>query len=192
MIAVVNSKVANINSVVFGLERLGLNYVLTNDAQEIRSAERVILPGVGHARIAMKNLRELDLIATLRGLTQPTLGICLGMQLLFEFTEEGDVEGLGVIPGRVRALRSQNNMPVPHMGWNQVNWSGSSPRLSSDYFYFVHSYAADVNQFTWASTEYGGDFSAVVQRDNFLGVQFHPEKSGAQGEELLRFFLEMT
>jgi imidazole glycerol-phosphate synthase subunit HisH len=194
MLAIVDSGGANIASVRFALERLGVHSELTADPALIRSAERVILPGVGSAPEGMRKLRERGLVDCIRGLTQPVLGVCLGMQLLFESSAEGDTETLGLIPGRVELLPDSPGIQVPHMGWNTV-LCGTSPGLldgidTDARFYFVHSYAGPVNAFTLASCDHGTPFTAIVQRGNFSGVQFHPERSGAAGARLLKNFVE--
>ena len=195
MLAIVDSGGANIASVRFALERLGVQSELTADPAVIRSAERVILPGVGSAAEGMKRLRAKGLVECVRNLTQPVLGVCLGMQLLFEASEEdGGVETLGVIPGKVALLPSSPGITVPHMGWNTLT-TGREPGLldgieAEARFYFVHSYAAPVDAFTIASCLHGTPFSAMVQRGNFSGAQFHPERSGPAGARLLQNFVE--
>jgi len=196
MLAIVDSGGANIASVRFALERLGVLSELTADPAVIRSAERVILPGVGAASEGMKRLQAKGLIDCVRALTQPVLGVCLGMQLLFEESEEdGGVQTLGLIPGRVARLPDSPGVTVPHMGWNNLEIKRDTPLLrgfdATTRFYFVHSFAGPVNEFTLASCEHGTAFAAVVQRGNFSGVQFHPERSGAAGAQLLKNFLEM-
>ena len=195
MLAIVDSGGANIASVRFALERLGVQGELTADPAVIRAAERVILPGVGSAQEGMKRLQAKGLVEVVRGLTQPVLGICLGMQLLFEASEEGDTPSLGIIPGRVALLPESPGITVPHMGWNTLDVRKPAPLLrgfdATTRFYFVHSFAGPVNEFTLASCEHGTAFAAVVQRGNFSGVQFHPERSGAAGAQLLKNFLEM-
>lgn len=194
MLAIVDSGGANISSVRFALERLGVQSELTADPALIRAAERVILPGVGSAVEGMKRLQAKGLVDCVRGLTQPVLGICLGMQLLFENSEEGPTETLGLIPGTVALLPESPGITVPHMGWNTV-LTGRNPGLLDGIgpdarFYFVHSYAAPVNAFTVASCDHGRPFTAIVQRGNFSGVQFHPERSGPAGARLLKNFVE--
>jgi glutamine amidotransferase len=194
MLAIVDSGGANIASVRFALERLGVSSELTADPAVIRSAERVILPGVGAANEGMKRLRERGLVDCVRALTQPVLGVCLGMQLLFESSEEGPTETLGLIPGIVSLLPDSPGIQVPHMGWNTVLSGKNSPLLDGiardARFYFVHSYAGPVNAFTIASCDHGTPFAAIVQRANFSGVQFHPERSGEAGARLLKNFVE--
>jgi glutamine amidotransferase len=195
MIAVVDSGVANLASVMAALRRLGAEAEVTADAETIRKAERVILPGVGAAAAAMAQLRQKNLIETLRGLTQPMLGICLGMQLLFERSEEGEnTPCLGVLPGTVAILPASPATPVPHMGWNQLNVCAKVHPLlrgvaEGSYAYFVHSFAVPVTPLTIASANYGTDFTAVAARGNFMGCQFHPERSGEVGSLILRNFL---
>jgi glutamine amidotransferase len=195
MLAIVDSGGANIASVRFALERLGIQSELTIDPAVIRAAERVILPGVGSANEGMKRLQSRGLVDCVRSLQQPVLGICLGMQLLFESSEEGSTASLGLIPGRVAKLPESPGITVPHMGWNTLSVRRELPLfagLGADArFYFVHSFAGPVNEFTLASCTHGTDFAAVVQRGNFTGVQFHPERSGTAGARLLRNFLEM-
>lgn len=192
-LVLVDSGGANIGSVRYALQRLGVESRLSADADEIRAADRVILPGVGAAGPGMARLRELDLVDTLRDLRQPLLGICLGMQLLFDSSEEGEVEGLGLLPGRVGKLPESPGVRVPHMGWNQLRSKRSNTLLEGiadgAYAYFVHSYAAPVTGDCIASTEHGAPFAAVVARGNVCGAQFHPERSAAVGARLLRNFL---
>lgn len=184
---------ANIGSVCYALERLGVSARLSADAAVIAAADRVILPGVGAAPVAMQRLRELGLVDVVRGLTQPLLGICLGMQLLFDSSDEGDVECLGLLPGRVRKLQSQPGLRVPHMGWQGLRRTRDDPLLAGleddDAAYFVHSYAAPVTVDTIAHCTHGVEFAALVSRGHCHGAQFHPERSGAVGAQLLRNFL---
>lgn len=195
MLAIVDSGGANIASVRFALERLGVHSELTADPAVIRAAERVILPGVGSAAEGMRRLRAKGLVEVVRGLTRPVLGVCLGMQLLFESSEEdGGVETLGLIPGKVALLPSAPGITVPHMGWNTLLTGRQPPLLDGiepeARFYFVHSYAAPVNAFTLATCTHGTPFTALVQRGNFSGAQFHPERSGPAGARLLQNFVE--
>lgn len=194
MLAIVDSGGANIASVRFALERLGVRSELTADPGVIRSAERVILPGVGSAAEGMKRLQAKGLVDCVRSLTQPVLGVCLGMQLLFEQSEEGNTPTLGLIPGRVALLPGSPGITVPHMGWNTLTprrETGLLDGIGPDArYYFVHSYAAPVDDFTVATCTHGMPFAAIVQRGNFSGVQFHPERSGAAGARLLQNFVE--
>lgn len=205
---------ANLGSVRYALERLGTQVQVTSRAADIASAERVILPGVGAAAGGMARLRELGLVEVLRDLQQPLLGICLGMQLLYDSSEEGEVECLGLIPGRIAKLTPDNlvrsqtagNGPginsrvatttrVPHMGWNRLQTRREDPLLAGiddgAQVYFVHSYAAPLGNVTLASSRNGREFSAVVRSDNHYGVQFHPERSAAVGARLLANFLSV-
>lgn len=194
MIVIVDSGVANLTSVQSALERLDAEVKVTNAPSEIQEASHVILPGVGSAKAAMTGLREKGLISTLQNLTQPVLGICLGMQILFESSEEsGNTACLGMIPGVVKQLPSSSKEPIPHMGWNQIQVEKEHPLLKNvpkdSYFYFVHSFAASLNEMTIASTYYGNQFTAIVAHDNFMGCQFHPERSSSVGQTILRNFL---
>ena len=194
-IAIIDSGGANISSVRFALERLGREGVLTTDRNKIRHAEHVILPGVGAAGDAMQRLREHGLDELIPELTQPVLGICLGLQLLCEGSEEDDTQCLGVIPGTARKFVVDSTLPVPHMGWNQLEIKGANPLVEGlpdgSHFYFVHSYAVDVSPYTLATSDYGGHFSAMIYRKNFLGAQFHPERSGRWGARIIENFLRM-
>ncbi len=196
MIAIIDTAVANISSVANAIERLDLRYVTSSDPEVIARASHVILPGVGHAQACMERLEVLGLPPLLRSLRQPVLGICLGMQILFESTEEGDCEGLGILPGRVEKIRESPGLALPHMGWNTIELiDPSSPLLrgifSGDRVYFVHSYRTPLSTETRASTSYGETIPAVVSRDNYFGTQFHPERSGPVGLAMLRNFLEL-
>ena len=197
MIAIIDSGGANIASVRFALERLGVESVLTADPAVISAAERVILPGVGAAPVAMAQLARAGLVECIRGLTQPVLGICLGMQLLFERSEEGDTPLLGLVGGTCGAFDPGMGLTVPHMGWNRLlpRGEGRHPLLSGvedgAHVYFVHSYAAPVSADTVASCSYGVDFTALVARGNFMGAQFHPERSGPVGARILGNFLAL-
>lgn len=194
-LAIIDSGGANIGSVRYALQRLGAESVFTADPDVIRRADRVILPGVGAAAAAMAQLRAHDLVACIRSLTQPVLGICLGMQLLFESSSEGDVDCLGLIPGRLERFREAPELRVPHMGWNHADIVRPDPLLAGldeePWFYFVHSYYAPVGPATLASCEHGVAFSAMVQQGNFRGAQFHPERSAGQGARILKNFLEL-
>lgn len=192
-LAIIDSGGANIASLRFAIERLGVDSQVTTDAQTLREASHVILPGVGAAADCMERLRSANLVETIRGLRQPLLGVCVGMQLLFESSEEGDVPCIGLLPGRVRRFADRDGLPVPHMGWNQLEFSRPSPLLddiaSGDYVYFVHSYCAPVNADTVATTTYGEPFAAIVRHGKVFGAQFHPERSARAGALVLRNFL---
>lgn len=192
-VVLIDSGGANIGSVQYALERLGVNAQLSADAETIAAADRVILPGVGAAGAGMARLRELGLVDVVRGLTQPLLGICLGMQLLYESSEENDTRCLGLIPGRVRKLDAAAGIRVPHMGWNALQPRRADPLLSGvdgeAQAYFVHSFAAPVSEDTLATATHGGEFSAVVRRGRCWGAQFHPERSAGVGSRLLENFL---
>jgi glutamine amidotransferase len=195
-LAIIDSGGANIASLQFAVERLGIASDLTTDPQTLSVASHVILPGVGAAADCMARLRSAGIVDTIRGLTQPVLGICVGMQLLFESSEEGDVPCIGLLPGRVHRFANREELPVPHVGWNQLELRRESPLLegisSGDYVYFVHSYAAPTSNVTVASTSYGESFSAIVQHGNVYGAQFHPERSARVGSRLLQNFLRIS
>jgi len=186
-VALVDLGYGNIGSIEIALRRLGAEVARTADADAIRKAERVVLPGVGAAGYAMGRIDALGLRGTLTALRQPLLGICLGMQLLFEASEEDDEAGLGILPGVVRRLPEA--VRVPHMGWNTVSWAGRRHPFVADIpdqtsFYFVHSYAPDLGADVVGATEHGRTFAAVVARDTVFATQFHPEKSGDAGLQL--------
>ena len=198
MIAIIDSGGANIASVTFALERCGATGTLTTDAEMIESADKVILPGVGAAPVAMAQLQKAGLVDCIRGLTQPVLGICLGMQLLFERSEEGDTALLGLIPGTVGAFQQAPGLSIPHMGWNRLlptARAAANPLLKGiddgAHVYFVHSYFAPVSGDTVAACRYSADFTALVAHGNFMGAQFHPERSGPIGARILQNFLEL-
>ncbi|TPG10102.1 imidazole glycerol phosphate synthase subunit HisH [Rhodanobacter glycinis] len=194
-VVLVDAGGTNIGSVRYALQRLGVDAALTADAATIRAADKVILPGVGAAGPGMARLRELGLVDVLRSLEQPVLGVCLGMQLLCSHSEEGDTECLGLIPAPVRRFAEGPGLRVPHMGWNRLSVQRPHPLLvglgDDDQAYFVHSYAVPVDDFTLASTDHAGEFSAIVARGNFHGMQFHPERSAAVGARLLKNFLSL-
>jgi glutamine amidotransferase len=183
-VVIIDYGAGNLFSVQQAFNRLGVNTVLTSDPQEILSASHVVFPGVGHAESAMKQLKATQLDQLIPQLNQPVLGICLGMQLMCDFTEEGDVKGLGIFNTNVKAI--QPTLPVPHMGWNDVIIGEKETP-----YYFVHSYAAEIGEETIGVCSYSKPFSAILQKGPFLGAQFHPEKSGEAGEEFLKQFLSM-
>ncbi|ANW95548.1 imidazole glycerol phosphate synthase subunit HisH [Wenyingzhuangia fucanilytica] len=191
-IVIINYGAGNIQSIRFAIERLGYEAVLSNDVEEIKSADKVIFPGVGEASSAMKMLKATGLDAVIPTLTQPVLGICLGMQLMCNYSEEGDTKGLGIF--NVDVKRFENIVKVPQIGWNQIKGLGS--KIFNDvkegaYMYLVHSYYAPITKETIATTEYGVQYSTALQKANFYGVQFHPEKSSTDGAKILENFLNL-
>lgn len=192
-VAIIDSGGANIASLLFALLRLGQDATLTTDASEIRNSHRVILPGVGAAANAMDRLRQYRLLDVIRQLQQPVLGICLGMQLLAEASEEENVDCLGIIPGIAARLPASPAFPVPNMGWCPVQQRSPHPVLDGldqgAWFYFLHSYALPVTELTCASAEHAQPFTAIVALRNFVAAQFHPERSSAAGAIMLRNFL---
>ncbi len=185
MIAVIQYDAGNTGSVLHAIRHLGYSAILTNDPDTLREADRVIFPGVGHAEKAMNKLVQKGLDRVIPQLTNPFLGICLGMQLLGKHSEEGDVPTLHILPFITRAF--QVELPVPHMGWNQVKAEQS--QMGIGHFYFVHSYYVPIGPWTQWVSEYPHSFSAGIAHQNFFGVQFHPEKSGTAGLQLLQNFL---
>ena len=195
MIAVVKYNAGNIFSVLCALKRLGYEAVLTDDPDMLRRADKVVFPGVGEARAAMEYLNANGLADVIRGLKQPVLGICIGMQLLCRHSEESDVDCLGIFNTDVVRFQPTNaELKVPHMGWNQIR-DMKSPLFDGvkegSFVYYVHSYHAEVSQYTIAVTDYDGPYSAALHKDNFYATQFHPEKSGSVGEQILKNFLEL-
>lgn len=194
-VVILDTGCANLASVTYAVRRLGYEPTVSRDAEVVLRADKLFLPGVGTAQAAMDQLTDRDLIALIKACTQPVLGICLGMQLLGSASDEsGGIDTLNIIPVAVKKMQDRG-LPLPHMGWNQVT-SQAGHRLfqgidEGAYFYFVHGYAMPVCAQTIAQAEYGEAFTAAVQKDNFYGVQFHPERSGAAGAQLLKNFLEM-
>ncbi|WP_075180905.1 imidazole glycerol phosphate synthase subunit HisH [Pantoea sp. 1.19] len=194
-VVILDTGCANLSSVKWAVQRQGYTPEVSRDADVVLRADKLFLPGVGTAQAAMDQLRERELIELIKACTQPTLGICLGMQLLGSNSDEnGGVPTLGIVPHPVQQM-ADRGLPLPHMGWNQIQpqaghhlFRGIDERA---WFYFVHSYAMPVNEYTVAQCQYGDPFTAAVQKDNFYGVQFHPEKSGQAGAQLIKNFLEM-
>lgn len=190
-IAVIKYNAGNIQSLSFALERMGVNFEITDDVESITNADKVIFPGVGEASTTMAYLREHKLDKVIQSLRQPVLGICLGMQLLCTRSEENDAVCLGIFEETVRRFVPQGAMKVPHMGWNTMTVTDSwlSQDLDDAYAYFVHSYYVPVNPYTSAVTNYIQPFSAAMHKQNFYAVQFHPEKSAEAGQIVLQNFL---
>ena len=193
--AIIATGGANLASLTFALKRLGTKARVTEDPNVIMDANHVILPGVGTALDAIKRLEIIGLKNTIPQLTQPVLGICLGMQLLFSGSDEDDTQCLGIIDGQAHRLKTDPKLPIPQMGWNQLQLVGKSPLLKDisegSYVYFIHSYAVPEGSYTRASCNYGQKFSAVVEQKNFYGTQFHPERSGLSGAKVLANFLKL-
>ncbi len=195
-IVIVDTGCANLSSVRFAVERLGFKTNTTDNIEQIKAADKVIFPGVGSAKHAMKNINEKGLVEALQQLTQPVLGFCLGMQLMTNSSSEGNsvVECLGLIPTEVTPLAAQD-LRLPHMGWNTLTSVSEHPVFTGinigDYFYFVHSFAAPISEFTIATCQYGSEFSAAIAKDNFIGCQFHPERSSDLGSKIIKNFLDL-
>ncbi len=191
-IVIINYGAGNIQSIKFALDRLGYHAVLSNSTEEIKTADKIIFPGVGEAKSAMTKLKESGLDTLISTLQQPVLGICLGMQLMCTSSEEGNTKGLGIF--NIAITKFKTTLKVPQIGWNQIH-NLKSPLFTAikekAYLYTVHSYYAPICKETIAETHYGVNYSAALQKDNFYGVQFHPERSGDIGEQILKNFLEL-
>jgi glutamine amidotransferase len=192
-LVIIKYNAGNIQSVSFALERLGVAFSITDDIEQIKSADKVIFPGVGEASTTMKYLKDRKLDGVIKDLKQPVLGICLGMQLMCRYSEENNTDCLGIFDETVKRFNAKDDMKVPHMGWNEltrtVGWL--DPALENKHVYFVHSYYVPVNSYTSALTDYIHPFSAAMHKDNFYAVQFHPEKSAEAGELVLKSFLRI-
>jgi glutamine amidotransferase len=193
-LAIIKYNAGNIQSVLNALERLGVNAEVTDDAGSIRSADKVIFPGVGEASSAMRSLKENDLDKIIKELKQPVLGICVGMQLLCEHSEENDTECLNIVPVRVKRFPSSFKLKVPQVGWNTI-FELQSPLFKNipdkSYIYNVHSFYAEDSEYTIAKCDYGLEYAAAIKKDNFYGVQFHTEKSAEVGDKIIKNFLEI-
>lgn len=191
---IIKYNAGNIRSVLFAMERIGVQAMVTDNAEEILSADRIIFPGVGEASTAMEYLRQRKLDDVIRDAKQPLLGICLGLQLLCSHSEENNVDCLGVFDARVKRFVSKE-LKIPHIGWNNIEVT-TNPLLKNvppqSYCYFVHSYYAELTQDTIATATYANEFSSALNKNNFYGVQFHPEKSAAAGEQILKNFLKLN
>ena len=194
-VAVIKYNAGNIRSVDYALKRLGVEAVITDDKEILKSADKVIFPGVGEAETTMQHLKSNGMDLFIKNLRQPVLGICLGMQLMCRYSEEGNAECLGIFDTEVkRFIPQQHEDKVPHMGWNTLTNVKSklfSSEMENKFVYFVHSYYVPINEHTTATTEYILPFSSALQKDNFYATQFHPEKSGTEGETILKNFLNL-
>ena len=196
-IAIIDYEAGNIRSVIFALERLGVQPILTSDIETILTADKVIFPGQGEASSAMRSLRERGLDTVIPNLKQPFLGVCVGMQLLCAHSEENNTPCLGVISQRVLRFPTDSGLKVPHVGWNTLNLGQNTeggiltPDFDKNYFYFVHSYYVEQGIYTTATCDYGVEFAACLRKDNFHAAQFHPEKSSTAGEKLIKNFLDL-
>lgn len=194
-LVIVDTGCANLKSIKVAVKKLGYDSIITSKPSIISKSEKIFLPGVGTAFAVMNFLSEKNIINIIREFKKPILGICLGMQLFCDFSEEcNGVKTIGIIKSSVLSLKT-NDLPLPHIGWNVITFNKEHPLFkkipNNSRFYFVHSYIVPINQYTLSTTSYGVDFSSVVQKNNFFGVQFHPEKSGNIGSQLLKNFLEM-
>ena len=194
-VAIVDSIGSNLASLIFALNRIGSSFEITDEIDVLNKASHIILPGVGAAKNAMTKLKQRKLIDEISKLTKPTLGICLGMQIFMEASDEDDAKCLGIISNTCRPFKNNKDYPVPHMGWNKVRFNRDSVLTKNlkddDYYYFVHSYYVPICSETIGVSSYPIEFSAVVQKDNFFGTQFHPEKSGLSGSKILQNFVSL-
>jgi glutamine amidotransferase len=194
MIAIINYGAGNLLSVKNTINDYTNDVIITNNLDDLEKAEKIILPGVGEASFAMNSLKKLNIVSFLQNTRKPVLGICLGLQLMCSFSEEGNVECLNIFPNIVKKF-DDKHLKVPHMGWNQVSIIKNSLLLkdieNNSYFYFANSYYAEMNDYTVAKTSYQIDFSAILQKDNYFGIQFHPEKSSKIGSKIIRNFIEL-
>ncbi|HOP50757.1 MAG TPA: imidazole glycerol phosphate synthase subunit HisH [Ignavibacteriales bacterium] len=194
MIAIINYGAGNLLSVKNTINDYTNDVIITNNLDDLEKAEKIILPGVGEASFAMNSLKKLNIVSFLQNTRKPVLGICLGLQLMCSFSEEGNVECLNIFPSIVKKF-DDKHLKVPHMGWNQVSIIKNSLLLkdieNNSYFYFANSYYAEMNDYTVAKTSYQIDFSAILQKDNYFGIQFHPEKSSKIGSKIIRNFIEL-
>ena len=194
-VAIVDSIGSNLASLIFALNRIGSSFEITDEIDVLNKASHIILPGVGAAKNAMTKLKQRKLIDEISKLTKPTLGICLGMQIFMDASDEDDAKCLGIISNTCRPFENNRDYPVPHMGWNKVRFNRDSVLTKNlkddDYYYFVHSYYVPMCSETIGVSSYPIEFSAVVQKDNFFGTQFHPEKSGLSGSKILQNFISL-
>ncbi len=191
-VAIIDSGGSNLRSVAKAIDRLNKSYVITDIADEIMKASFVILPGVGSAKNVMSELKKKDLVDVINNLKQPVLGICIGMQILFEYSAEGNTKCLGLIEGDIQKFDESTDLKVPQMGWNKVTFSDQKLKKFNNYYYFANSYYSDIQKHTTATSEYGNIFTSVVEKNNFLGCQFHPEKSSDAGEYFLQYFFQKS
>ncbi len=195
-VGIINYGAGNIFSLQSALNRIGASYLMVNHAEQINDCNKIIIPGVGHAGAAMQKLEASGMLPAINSLQKPTLGICVGMQLITSHSEEGDASLTGIIPLQTKRFSDAYQLKIPHMGWNEVNIIKENKLFktikNNAHFYFVHSYYIEYHDdFTIAACDYGLKFSAAIQKDNFFGVQFHPEKSGYAGEQLLNNFIKL-
>ena len=190
MISVIDCGGANLQSVTYAIDKLKIEYKICKTKKDIKNSKAILLPGVGAAKNVMNNLKKQDLVESIKNYSNPILGICVGMQIFYEFSEEEDTECLGILPGTIKKFVN-SDLTIPHMGWNKVVFEDSYFIDCSGYYYFANSYYAEISKSTFAKTKYGTKFSSCVNKDNFYGVQFHPEKSSVNGMRFLKSFFSM-
>ena len=187
-VAIVDCGGANLRSVQRAIELQNMKSIITNDKGKVSSASFVILPGVGSANSVMQSLKSNNLLDTIKHLTSPVLGICIGMHVLFDQSDENNTECMGIISGNIKKFNPELNIKVPQMGWNKVTFLQEQAKKLDDYYYFANSYYSRIYKYTFATAEYGEPFAATIQKNNFLGCQFHPEKSSYAGKKFLNYF----
>ena len=190
MIGIINCGGANLQSVMYALDRINLKYKVSDTWNDFKNSRALILPGVGAAGTVMRNLKNLNLIENLKNDTRPILGICIGMQIFFDFSEEENKKCMEIIPGKIKKF-SNRQLTIPHMGWNKVEFSDPYFKDCNGYFYFANSYYAGISEHTLGFSHYGIKFSSFINKNNFYGVQFHPEKSSNIGKKFLTKFFDM-
>ena len=190
MIGIINCGGANLQSVMYALDRINLKYKVSDTWNDLKNSRALILPGVGAAGTVMRNLKNLNLIENIKNDTRPILGICVGMQIFFDFSEEENKKCMEIIPGKIKKF-SNRQLTIPHMGWNKVKFSDPYFEDCNGYFYFANSYYAGISEHTLGFSHYGIKFSSFINKKNFYGVQFHPEKSSNIGKKFLTKFFDM-
>ena len=188
IIGIIDCGGANLNSIYYSFKRLGINTVISSSKDELSDLDAYVLPGVGSANAVMQCLKDNSLIDFIKNITKPVLGICIGMQIMYEYSEEGDTQCLGIINGKIKKFKSEKNLTVPQMGWNKLVCHDDLKSLNGHYYY-ANSFYTDSTDSAMGYTEYGVNYTSLVKKNNFIGCQFHPEKSSVSGEKFLQYFL---